>query len=68
MGRTGYTKEDAMIMPNATGHVFASDGRLLRVDVISGRWVASRYAPNLVVTQRVVGTNDQVYRQIKQWW
>lgn len=57
-----------MIMPNATGHVFASDGRLLRVDVIDGRWVASRFGPNLVVTQRLVGTNDQVYRQIKQWW
>ena len=48
-----------MIMPNATGHVFASDGRLLRVDVIAGRWVASRYGPNLVVTQRVIGTNHQ---------
>jgi hypothetical protein len=57
-----------MIMPNATGHVFASDGCLLRVDVIAGRWVASRYASNLVVTQRVIGTNDEVYRQIKQWW
>jgi hypothetical protein len=57
-----------MIMPNATGHVFASDGRLLRVDVIEGRWVASRYGPNLVVTQRVTGTSDQVYRQIKRWW
>ena len=68
MERTGYTKEDAMIMPNATGHVVASDGRLLRVDVIAGRWVASRYPSNLVVTQRVEGTNDQVYRQIKRWW
>jgi hypothetical protein len=68
MGRTGYTEEDAMIMPNATGHAFAGDGRLLRVNVIGGRWVASRYGPNLVVTQRVVGTSDQVYRQIKQWW
>ena len=57
-----------MIMPHATGHVIARDGCLLRVDVMAGRWVASRYAPNLVVTQRVVGTNDQVYRQIKQWW
>ena len=56
-----------MIMPNATGHVFASDGRLLRVDVIAGRWVASRFGPNLVVTQRIVGTSDQVYRQIKRW-
>jgi hypothetical protein len=25
-----------MLMPNPTGHVFASDGRLLRVDVIAG--------------------------------
>jgi hypothetical protein len=23
-----------MIMPNATGHVFAGDGRLLRLDVV----------------------------------
>jgi hypothetical protein len=68
MGRTRYTKEDAMIMPQATGHVFASDGCLLRVDVMAGRWVGSRYASNLVVKQRVVGTNDEVYRQIKQWW
>jgi hypothetical protein len=38
MRRTSYTKEYAMILPNATGDVFASDGRLLRVDVIaSGR-------------------------------
>jgi len=57
-----------MIMPHATGHVFASDGRLLWVDVIAGQCVARRFGPNLVVTQRVVGTNDQVYRQIKQWW
>ena len=55
-----------MIMPQATGHAFASDGRLLRVDKIAG-WVASRYAHNLVVTQRVIGTSDEVYRQIKQW-
>lgn len=57
-----------MIMHHATGHVIASDGRLLRVDVIKGQWVARRFGPNLAVTQRVVGTNDQVYRQIKQWW
>ena len=44
-----------MIMPHATGHVFASDGRLLRVDVIAGQCVARRFGPNLVVTQRVVG-------------
>jgi len=63
-----YIKEDVMIMPHSTGHVFAGDGCLLRVDVIAGRWVASRFASNHVVTQRLVGTNDEVYRQIKQWW
>ena len=36
MRRMSYTKEDAMIMPNATGHVFATDGRLLRVDFVAG--------------------------------
>jgi hypothetical protein len=25
-----------MIMPNATGHVFAGDGRVLRVDAVAG--------------------------------
>ena len=57
-----------MVMPHATGHVFAGDGCLLRVDIIAGQWVASRYGLNLVVKQRVIGTNDEVYRQIKQWW
>ena len=56
-----------MITPHATGHVFASDGRLLRVDVMAGQWVASRYGPNLAVTQRIVGSSDQVYRQIMRW-
>ena len=57
-----------MVMPNSTGHVFASDGCLLRVDIIAGQWVGSRYGPNRVVKQRVIGTNDEVYRQIKKWW
>jgi hypothetical protein len=57
-----------MIMPHSTGHVIANDGRLLRVDVIAGQWVARRFGPNLVVTQQLVGTDDAVYQQIKQWW
>ena len=61
------TKENAMIMSHATGHAIARDGCLLRVDVISGRWVASRFSTNLVVTQQVLGTDDAVHRQIKQW-
>ena len=56
-----------MIMPHATGHVIARDGCLLRVDIMAGRWVASRVAPNLVVKQQVLGNDDAVHRQIKQW-
>ena len=56
-----------MIMPHATGHVIARDGCLLRADVMAGRWVASRYAPNLVVMQRFVGTDASVHRQIIRW-
>jgi hypothetical protein len=56
-----------MIMPHATGHVIARDGCLLRVDIMAGRWVASRFSTNLVVIQQVLGTDDAVRRQIKQW-
>jgi hypothetical protein len=56
-----------MIMPHSTGHVIARDGCLLRVDIMAGRWVASRFNPNLVITQEVRGTDDAVHRQIKQW-
>jgi hypothetical protein len=56
-----------MIMPHSTGHVIARDGCLLRADIMAGRWVASRFNPNLVITQEVRGTDDAVHRQIKQW-
>lgn len=56
-----------MIMPHSTGHVIARDGCLLRVDIMAGRWVASRFDSNLVITQEVRGSDDAVHRQIKQW-
>ena len=56
-----------MIMPHSTGHVIARDGCLLRVDIMAGRWVASRFNPNLVITHEVRGSDDAVHRQIKQW-
>jgi hypothetical protein len=56
-----------MIMPHVTGHVIARDGSLLRVDVMVGKWVATRYSPSLVVRQRVVGTDESVHRQIARW-
>jgi hypothetical protein len=56
-----------MIMPHSTGHVIARDGCLLRVDIMAGRWVASRFNPNLVITHQVLGSDEAVHRQIKQW-
>jgi hypothetical protein len=60
-------EESVMIRPHQTGHITARDGSLLRVDVMSGSWVATRYAPNLVVTHRVVGTDESVHDQVRQW-
>jgi hypothetical protein len=67
MGCVSHHEENTMIMPHATGHVIARDGCLLRVDIMAGRWVASRFSTNLLVTQQVLGTDDSVHRQIKQW-
>jgi hypothetical protein len=56
-----------MILPHATGHVVAQDGSVLRVDLMADHWVATRYMPNLVVKQRVVGTDESVHQQIALW-
>lgn len=56
-----------MIMPHQTGHASARDGSLLRVDVMAGRWVATRYTPNLAITQRVVGSEESVHQQVVRW-
>jgi hypothetical protein len=56
-----------MIVPHATGHVVARDGCVLRADIMAGRWVASRFTPNLVITHEVVGSDVAVHRQIKRW-
>jgi hypothetical protein len=57
-----------MIMPHQTGHAIARDGAVLRVDVMSGRWVATRYTGNLVMTHRSVGTDEFVHHQVARWW
>jgi hypothetical protein len=56
-----------MITPHTTGHAIARDGSLLRVDVMAGRWAATKYTANLVVAHRVVGTAEYVHQQIGQW-
>jgi hypothetical protein len=55
-----------MIALHTTGHAFAPDGHLLRVDMMAGRWVATRFAPNLVIKE-VFGTDEAVHQQISRW-
>jgi hypothetical protein len=56
-----------MIALHTTGHAFAPDGHLLRVDMMAGRWVATRFAPNLVIKQEVFGSDEAVHQQISRW-
>jgi hypothetical protein len=56
-----------MIMPQRTGHVRARDGHIWRVDIITGPWVATRFTPNLVISQEVVGSDELVHQQITRW-
>jgi hypothetical protein len=57
-----------MITSGKTGHALARDGALLRVDVMAGVWVATRYTSGHVIAERVVGTEESVHAQIAQWW
>jgi hypothetical protein len=52
-----------MIAPHATGHEWAKDGTLLRVDCERGiGWVATHYDLGLRVIQQVRGSTEEVHR------
>jgi hypothetical protein len=57
-----------IIAPHATGHGWAKDGTLLRVDRERGiGWVATHYDLNLRVIHRVRGSDDEVHRVAARW-
>jgi hypothetical protein len=57
-----------MIARHATGHEWAKDGTLLRVDCERGiGWVATHYDLNLRVIQQVRGPDEEVHR-VAAWW
>ena len=56
-----------MIGSRKTGHVLARDGALLRIDIMAGQWVATRYTSDLVMADRLVGTEESVHQQIARW-
>jgi hypothetical protein len=56
------------IAPHATGHTWAGDGTVLRVDCQRGLgWVATRYDRNLCVIQQVRGSDADVHRVAACW-
>jgi Zn-dependent membrane protease YugP len=56
------------IAPHATGHEWARDGTLLRVDCERGiGWVATHYDPNLRVIQQVRGSDADVHHLAVCW-
>ncbi len=58
----------ATIPLHATGHAWAGDGTLLRVDCERGiGWVATHYDVNLRVIQRVRGSDEEVHRAAAGW-
>ena len=56
------------IAPHATGHAWARDGILLRVDCEGGfGWVATHYDLSLRVIQQVRGLDEEVHRVAACW-
>ena len=64
-GRGGVMR---MIAPHATGHGWAEDNTLLRVDCERGiGWAATHYDRNLRVIRRVRGSDEEVHRAAARW-
>jgi hypothetical protein len=56
------------IASHATGHEWARNGTLLRVDCERGvGWVATHYDLNLHVIQQVRGSDEDVHRVAACW-
>jgi hypothetical protein len=56
------------IAPHATGHRWAKDRTLLRVDYEGGiGWVATRYDPDLRVIELVRGSHEEVLSVAACW-
>ena len=64
-GRGGVT---TTIPAHVSGHTWAKDGTLLRIDGERGvGWVATHYDLNLHVIQQVRGSDEEVHRAAARW-
>jgi hypothetical protein len=56
------------IASHTTGHQWAKDGTLLRVDYERGLgWIARHYDRNLRVLQHVRGSDEEAHRAAARW-
>jgi hypothetical protein len=57
-----------MIAPHATGHAWAKDSTLVRVDCERGiGWVATHYDLNLHAIQQFRGSDEEVHHAAARW-
>jgi hypothetical protein len=56
-----------LVSPHHTGHAIARDGRLLRIDQVGSRWVATRYNPDLMPHDVFNGTDAEVHAMMAHW-
>jgi hypothetical protein len=57
-----------MIALHVTGHDWAKDSTLLRVDYERGvGWIARHFDMNLRVIQQVRGSDEEVHRAAARW-
>ena len=67
-GFAGHATGLTMIAPHATGHEWANNSTLLRVDCERGiGWVATLYDRNLRVIEQVRGSDEEVHRAAARW-
>ena len=65
---TGRGGAMTRIASHATGHEWASNGTLLRIDFERGvGWVATHYDSSLDVIQQVRGSDEDVHRVAASW-
>jgi hypothetical protein len=58
------------IQSTSAGHTWAKNGALLRIDVMGGMWVATRFTgcgANLAIAEQHTGTCVHVHNLVKQW-
>jgi hypothetical protein len=49
------------------GHLRLADGSLIRLDIERGEYVGRLFTPRLTVRKVVIGTQEYVTQQMREW-